>query len=98
MMLCGMPNVGKSTIINQIRQICPDLYCKTAVAKAMAQPCTTKNMNGIKISKKPLAFLVDSPGVMIPYISSDETALKLSVIGCIKDVIPGKEPIIEYLF
>ena len=44
-----------------------------------------------------MAYIVDSPGVMVPNIVDDETALKLSLVGCIKDVIPGKEPILEYL-
>lgn len=33
LMLCGMPNVGKSTIINQFRQISPHLYSKKKIAK-----------------------------------------------------------------
>jgi len=40
---------------------------------------------------------VDTPGVMIPNIQEDEVALKLSLVGCIKDVIPGKEAILDYL-
>jgi mitochondrial GTPase 1 len=42
-------------------------------------------------------FLVDSPGVMSPHIDNNETALKLSLIGCIKEVIAEKEPILEYM-
>ncbi|EWS73886.1 50S ribosome-binding GTPase (macronuclear) [Tetrahymena thermophila SB210] len=97
LMICGMPNVGKSTIINQIRQIAPELHNRRAINKATATPCTTKSVVGVKFSQKPLAYLVDTPGVMIPNIQDDETALKLSLVGCIKDVIPGKEPILDYL-
>lgn len=71
------------------------------MAKSTPLPCTTKNLNGIKIyndlKEKEKVYLVDSPGVMIPNIFDDETALKLSIIGCIKDVIPGKEPLMDYL-
>ena len=34
---------------------------------------------------------------MVPRIDDDEKALKLSLVGCIKDSIVGKEAIIEYL-
>ena len=36
----------------------------------MATPCTTKSVTGFKISDKPLTYLVDSPGVMLPNITS----------------------------
>ena len=35
--------------------------------------------------------------IMLPRIEDDEVALKLSLVGCIKDSIAGKESIIEYL-
>jgi ribosome biogenesis GTPase A len=44
----------------------------------------------MKISDSPLAFLLDTPGVMIPNIMEDEIALKLSLIGSVKDVIADK--------
>ena len=34
---------------------------------------------------------------MIPRIKDQETALKLSLVGCIKDVISGKTQILDYL-
>jgi hypothetical protein len=40
---------------------------------------------------------VDSPGVMIPRVKDVETGVKLSLVGCIKDVITGKEKILDYL-
>ena len=99
MMICGMPNVGKSTIINELRQISPDLQNKSARAVSKARPCTTKNLQGIPIvnTEESKIFLVDSPGVMSPHIQDHDTALKLSLIGCIKEVISEKEPIVDYL-
>lgn len=70
---------------------------KRSVAKVTKIPCTTKNLNGIRISDDPVSYLVDTPGVMVPRIIDNETALKLSLIGCVKDVIPGKSLIIEYM-
>jgi len=34
---------------------------------------------------------------MIPNITDPEIALKLALIGCLKDIIPTKEPVLEYL-
>ncbi|EGR26973.1 ribosomal biogenesis gtpase, putative [Ichthyophthirius multifiliis] len=99
LMICGMPNVGKSTIINQLRT----LIRQKSINKSEATPCTTKSIVGVKISQDPLIYLVDTPGVMIPNIQDDEVftyklkSLKLSLVGCIKDVIPGKEIILDYL-
>jgi mitochondrial GTPase 1 len=63
--ICGMPNVGKSTIINQIRMI-SDLPNKVGAAKATATVATTRGMRGFKILQNPLMYLIDSPGVMVP--------------------------------
>jgi len=52
---------------------------------------------GFKISDSPLAYLIDTPGICVPKIYSDEMSLKLSLIGCINDKIAGKEIIVEYM-
>lgn len=62
-------------------------------------------MTGIKICDDPLAYLVDSPGVMLPNITEEETGMKLGVkyifsiklVGCIKDKIVFKEKMMDYL-
>jgi ribosome biogenesis GTPase A len=41
--------------------------------------------------------MIDTPGICTPKISSDEQALKLSLVGCINDKIAGKEAIVEYM-
>ena len=40
---------------------------------------------------------MDTPGICVPKISNDETALKLCLVGCINDKIPGKETVIKYM-
>ncbi len=47
--------------------------------------------------REPLAFLIDSPGIMVPRIVDDETALKLSLIGAVKERFIGYEHILEYM-
>lgn len=89
LMACGTPNVGKSSIINQIRSI-SDLENKKATAKATASVCTTKQLGGFKILNNPLMYLMDTPGVMIPSVIPKELGLKMAVLGLIKDQIVNK--------
>ena len=96
LMVCGTPNVGKSSIINQIRSI-SDLEKKTATAKAGPAVCTTRGVSGFKILNNPLMFLMDTPGVMIPSVIPKELGLKMAVLGLIKDQIVDKETIVSYI-
>lgn len=96
LMACGTPNVGKSSIINQLRSI-SDLENKNATAKATASVCTTKGLGGFKILNNPLMFLMDTPGVMIPSVIPKELGMKMAVLGLIKDQIVDKETIINYI-
>ena len=83
LMTCGTPNVGKSSLINQLRGI-SDLENKRATAKSTPAVCTTKGINGFKILNNPLMFLMDTPGVMIPSVIPKELGLKMAVLGIIK--------------
>lgn len=48
MMAYGMPNVGKSSILNQLRNI-SDLENKRTASKVTASVCTTKGIKGFKV-------------------------------------------------
>lgn len=98
LMIGGMPNVGKSTLLNSLRtKYLKQTTSKRSVSKVTPIPCTTKSLVGYKINETPKIFLVDSPGIMVPKIIDNEVGLKLALIGCISDKITGKEPLIEYL-
>ena len=98
LMIGGMPNVGKSTILNSLRtKHLKETEGKKSVAKATPIPCTTRSLTGHKINDEPKVFIVDSPGIMVPNIYDHEIGLKLGLVGCITDKIIGKEPLIEYL-
>lgn len=82
-MVYGMPNVGKSSILNQLRNI-SDLANKRTASKVTASVCTTKGTKAFKILQKPLMFLMDSPGVSVPSVIPNQLGLKLALLGVIK--------------
>lgn len=96
-MIGGMPNVGKSTIINKLRNKAASLDKKTSIVKTGPLPCVTRGVSGFKIANDPLAYLVDTPGIMVPRIVDEETGLKLALVGSIKNSIIGKDVIIDYM-
>ncbi len=81
LMVLGLPNVGKSTIINQ-------LVGRNAV-KTADKPGHTQSQQWIVVDG---GFdLLDTPGVMPPKLAKDEHGLWLSAINAIPDEIVGEE-------
>ena len=79
--IVGLPNVGKSTLINRL--------AKRQRAKAAPMPGVTRHMTWIQVEDK--FQLMDSPGIMLPRIANESDALALTWIGAIKDTILGAE-------
>jgi len=68
-MVGGVPNVGKSSLINSIRKRDPELsQAKKAGARTGGVPCITKSMTGFKVLSDPLTFCIDTPGIIMPKI------------------------------
>ena len=74
-MVVGIPNVGKSTFINNI--------VKKKVAKAENRPGVTKSLQWIRINED--VELLDTPGVLWPKIENQDDARLLALIGSIND-------------
>ena len=77
MMVCGIPNVGKSSLINKI--------AGRAGAKTGDRPGVTKSQQWIRL--KDGIELLDMPGVLWPKFDSEDVALRLAFTGAIKDEI-----------
>ncbi|KAL8186673.1 UNVERIFIED_CONTAM: putative mitochondrial GTPase [Gekko kuhli] len=95
MMVIGVPNVGKSSVINSIRR----LHLKKGKASSVgAEPGVTKAvLTRIQVCDRPLMFLLDTPGVLSPRIESVEIGLKLALCGAIRDHLVGEDVIADYL-
>ena len=68
MMIMGIPNVGKSTLMNAL--------LKKRVAKVGDEPAVTKSQQAIDLS--PTASLIDTPGMMWPKIEHDSDGFMLA--------------------
>jgi len=76
-LIVGIPNVGKSTLINRL--------AKRNIAKTGDRPGITKAQSWIKVGKE--LELLDTPGILWPKFEDQEIGLKLATTGAIKDEI-----------
>ncbi|MFA6936053.1 MAG: ribosome biogenesis GTPase YlqF [Bacilli bacterium] len=76
-LIAGIPNVGKSTLINRL--------CKKKATIAENRPGVTKSQQWIKINKE--MELLDTPGVLWPNFEDKRIGVKLALIGTIKNTI-----------
>lgn len=85
-MIVGIPNVGKSTLINRL--------AKKNIAKTGNTPGVTKAQQWIKVGKE--LELLDTPGILWPKFEDPEVGLKLALTGAIKDTIINMEDLAIY--
>ena len=86
-LVVGIPNVGKSTLINKI------VGKKTVVVGN--KPGVTKNLNWIRVKNN--IELLDSPGILWPKLEQDTVAFNLASTTAIKEEILVKEDIAIYI-
>ncbi|XP_070376415.1 mitochondrial ribosome-associated GTPase 1 isoform X9 [Equus asinus] len=94
-MVIGVPNVGKSSLINSLRR---QHLRKGKATRVGGEPGITRAvMSRIQVCERPLMFLLDTPGVLAPRIESVETGLKLALCGTVLDHLVGEETLADYL-
>lgn len=95
LMIIGVPNVGKSSLINVLRN--RHLKAKSAAAVGAVAGITRSVLNRIKISEEPPIYLIDTPGILEPKVKDVESGLKLALCGCLQDHLVGNDVIADYL-
>ncbi|GER57184.1 GTP-binding family protein [Striga asiatica] len=99
-LVVGVPNVGKSALINSVHQIASSRFPvqeKKKRARVGPLPGVTQDIAGFKIAHQPSIYVLDTPGVLVPSIPDIETGLKLASAGSVKDSVVGEERITQYL-
>ncbi|EFP06122.1 hypothetical protein CRE_05886 [Caenorhabditis remanei] len=77
-MVVGIPNVGKSSLINAMRT--HTLGIKRKAVEAGARPgVTVRVQNRVRIMDKPPIYIIDTPGVLSPDHRNIEDAMKLAL-------------------
>ena len=87
LLIIGVPNVGKSSLINRLS--------KRKAAETGPNPGVTKHQDWIKLGKD--VELLDTPGILMPKIENREAGLRLTITGAIKDSVVGTSQLSDYL-
>jgi ribosome biogenesis GTPase A len=87
MMIMGIPNVGKSTLMNML--------LKRRVANVGDEPAVTRSQQSHKLNDR--MTLTDSPGLMWPRIEDPDDGLKLATIHAIGRNAVIEEEVAEFL-
>jgi len=74
-LIIGIPNVGKSTLINNIMG--------RTIAKTGNEPAVTKIQQRIKLEEN--ITLIDTPGMLWPNIENEHSGYRLAITGGIKE-------------
>jgi ribosome biogenesis GTPase A len=85
-MIVGIPNAGKSTLINRL--------AKKNIAKTGNTPGVTKAQQWIKVGKE--LELLDTPGILWPKFEDQEVGKKLAVTGAIKDTLLNLQDLVVF--
>ena len=85
-MVVGIPNVGKSTLINAV--------AKKRIAKVANKPGVTQSLQWMRLDKD--LELLDTPGVLWPKFNDENVALNLAFCKAIKDEVLNIEQIAVY--
>lgn len=80
-MIVGVPNVGKSTLIDKL--------AKRKSAKTQDKPGVTRGKQWVTVSRG--LELLDTPGILWPKFEDEQTGLYLAFTGAVKDAILDTE-------
>lgn len=87
-LIVGIPNVGKSTLINSL--------ANRKVASTANKPGLTRALKLIKVSES--LEVIDSPGMLWPKFEDQEVGLHLGLMGSINEDVLPIEALVEYAY
>lgn len=88
LMIAGVPNVGKSTLVNRLYE----------GKRALVGPKPGVTRQNQWVTLREGVELLDTPGVLWPSIQAKEHELRLGLVGCIRDEVIGIELLTEFLW
>ena len=86
-LVVGIPNVGKSTLINRL--------VGKKVTSVGNLPGVTKNVSWIRVGEK--IELLDTPGILWPKLDEENVALNLASLTAIKEEILPIDRVVIYI-
>lgn len=105
MLVVGLPNSGKSSLINGLRSATVPVGKNAEKRKAVkvaasgSQPGVTRRIGGPVhlFNHSGPVYLFDTPGVFLPHVSDAETMVKLALCGTVKDSIISRTTLVDYI-
>lgn len=86
-LVAGVPNVGKSTLINR--------FANKKIAVIGDRPGVTKKQQWIKVKNQ--FELLDTPGILWPKFEEPLTGTNLAIIGTIKEELIPQQDVVAHL-
>ncbi len=86
-MIMGIPNVGKSTLIN--------ILAGRVIAKTGNEPAVTRHQQRIDLGQG--VVLLDTPGVLWPNIENSHSGYRLAATGAVKDTAMRYDDVAFYI-